>query len=116
MRLIIFCLAPVSLAVPNFHGCVAPEATSLPYCNHTLSIDERLSDLVDRLSLEEKIGLISPAEHTPTLSKGVPRHEKAGMPPGKENGNTEMVRVSNIFAIEKQASEVFGHGSRKDLP
>ena len=60
-------------SAPNFHGCIVPEAVSLPYCDHTLSIDARLADLLGRLTLDEKIGLISPAGHTPTLSEGVPR-------------------------------------------
>jgi hypothetical protein len=67
-------LSTLSLAgVPNFHGCVDPVATALPYCNASLPIDARLDDLVGRLTLEEKIGLISPAQHGPTLSKGVDR-------------------------------------------
>ena len=62
-----------AVGVPNFHGCVDPRAVVLPYCNTSLSIDERLADVVGRLTLDEKIALISPSEHTPTLSKGVPR-------------------------------------------
>lgn len=66
-------LASTQPRIPNFHGCVSPNATSLPYCNSNLSIDARLEDLVGRLTLDEKIGLISPAVRGPTLSRGVPR-------------------------------------------
>ena len=65
-------------SVPNFHGCILPNVTSLPFCSSMLSIDARLEDLVGRLTLEEKIGLISPAHHTPSFSAGVPR---LGIPP-----------------------------------
>jgi beta-glucosidase len=65
--------AAAAATVPNFHGCVSPNATGLPYCDAKLSIDARLEDLVKRLTLDEKIGLISPAHHTPSFSAGVPR-------------------------------------------
>ena len=65
--------AATSAFVPNFHGCVSVNSTGLPYCNSKLSIDSRLEDLVGRLTLEEKVGLISPAHHTPSFSAGVPR-------------------------------------------
>lgn len=51
------------------------------------------------------------------LGKTVPRHDKTGMPPEKENNNPEMVRISNIFGIEKQGSDGLSVGQRsRDLP
>jgi len=51
---------PVStLPAPNYHGCLSSTAQRLPYCNSQLPYEERVDDLVGRLSLEEKIGLIS---------------------------------------------------------
>jgi hypothetical protein len=40
---------------PFMHGCVNATATSLPYCNTSMSIEERLNDLTARLTLLEKM-------------------------------------------------------------
>jgi beta-glucosidase-like glycosyl hydrolase len=47
--------------LPNGHawGCLNI-SKSLPFCNPALSIEARLTDFISRLSLQEKIGLISP--------------------------------------------------------
>lgn len=46
--------------MPNYWGCADALAMGLPYCNSTLSHEERLADLQNRMSLEEKIAAISP--------------------------------------------------------
>lgn len=49
-----------SYSSPYGHAC-EPDgpAAKLPFCNHTHSIEDRLTDLINRLTLSEKIGLIS---------------------------------------------------------
>lgn len=45
---------------PNYRGCANKIALALPYCDESLSVDDRVNDLVSRLSLEEKVATISP--------------------------------------------------------
>jgi beta-glucosidase-like glycosyl hydrolase len=44
--------------VPNFWGCQNDVAKALPYCDMSLSIDERLEDLLSHLTLDEKVDMI----------------------------------------------------------
>ena len=46
--------------VPKYQGCVASAAVNLPYCNGTLPLSDRINDIMSRLTLIEKISLISP--------------------------------------------------------
>ena len=50
----------VGHAVPNYKGCENAVSRALPYCDTSLSVDERLSWLLGNLSLAEKIATISP--------------------------------------------------------
>jgi hypothetical protein len=64
--------------LPNYKGCVSSVAKALPYCDETKSFDERVSDLVGRLSLADKIAMISPQPvqglcSTPPFSSVAPR-------------------------------------------
>ena len=43
--------------IPNGHGCLDPQIRLLPFCNASLSVDERVADLLQRMTLAEKIGL-----------------------------------------------------------
>ena len=46
---------------PSYFACAPHSAgASLPFCNTSLSIDERVDDFIGRLSLEEKVALIGP--------------------------------------------------------
>eukprot|EP01052_Picozoa_sp_SAG31_P048668 SAG31_NODE_10291_length_1159_cov_1.276415_2_plen_108_part_01 len=46
-------------------GCLPGNVSaSLPFCDRALSTEKRLDDLVGRLSLQEKIGLMSADSHT----------------------------------------------------
>jgi hypothetical protein len=36
----------IAFAEPNYQGCQTDRARSFPYCNATLSIDERVADLI----------------------------------------------------------------------
>jgi xylan 1,4-beta-xylosidase len=69
---------------PNYWACQndAP-SRSLPFCNASLSIDDRLDDLVDRLTLAEKVHMLSPdaslgdacCTHTGNISRlGIPSY------------------------------------------
>ena len=47
-------------SAPNYHGCLSPVARALPYCNLNLTHEARAQSLISSLTLEEKVGLISP--------------------------------------------------------
>ncbi len=49
-----------SATAPNYHGCLTPLARSFPYCNLNLTHEARATSLISSLTLEEKVGLISP--------------------------------------------------------
>jgi hypothetical protein len=73
---------PAKPATPAYHGCLDAAATSLPYCDVTLSHEARLKDLLGRLNLTEKIALLSPTVkpycgvNTPPLARlGLPRYK-----------------------------------------
>lgn len=44
---------------PLYHGCLDNVSRALPYCNLSLSDEERVSDILARLSLDEKAALLS---------------------------------------------------------
>lgn len=54
------CPAPPPPGVPSWQGCTTPLAQSLPYCDPSKTVDERLDWLVGNLTLVEKIRAISP--------------------------------------------------------
>ena len=70
--LISFTLFAVSAAdpgssLPNGHvwGCLPGNVSNhLPFCNTKLSVADRLTDLLDRLTIDEMIGLICADNHT----------------------------------------------------
>jgi beta-D-xylosidase 4 len=45
---------------PQYHGCLEPNATRLRYCDSSLSAAARVEDILTRLTIDEKIGLLSP--------------------------------------------------------
>ena len=49
-----------SNALPNYHGCASALAKTFQYCDLTLTNEERVASLLNVLTLEEKVGLISP--------------------------------------------------------
>ena len=63
--------------VPTSHGCIDRAVRGLPFCDPTLSLAERVADLVSRLTLDEKIGLTGADLHRDgscdTKDPGVPR-------------------------------------------
>ena len=72
-------MAEVSSA-PLYHGCLDNISTALPYCDHTLSYEARTEDVLKRLTIDEKVGLLSPhdapnycgAHASPVPSIGLP--------------------------------------------
>jgi len=75
MMLIVAAIASLP-PLPSYWACTTSEL-ALPFCNTALSIDQRVDDLVGRLTLAEKVAMIGPngtlgnecADHT----TGVPR-------------------------------------------
>ena len=51
--------APDSPPAPQYHGCLEPKATQLPYCDASLSHAARVEDILKRLTIDEKVGLLS---------------------------------------------------------
>jgi len=67
---------------PEFHGCNVPAAAGLPFCNIKLSHAARVADMVGRLTMDEKIALLSPTQapfcacHTAAIDRvGIPRYK-----------------------------------------
>ena len=73
---------PQNPVLPHYWGCQDDISRSLPYCNGSLSIDERINDLVRRLTIKELVSTLSPKQgfgHTcETHTSGVSR---IGFPP-----------------------------------
>ncbi len=69
-----------AVATPSGQGCTSPAASRLPYCNHTLPDDVRITDLLARMTLEEKAAhLWGSGSHKDNVTfPGVPR---LGIPP-----------------------------------
>lgn len=59
-RMVAFKYECTGSLTPNFHGCLDASATALPYCDEKLSLEARSKDLLGRLSLEEKVAMITP--------------------------------------------------------
>lgn len=67
---------------PEFHGCDTPAAESLPFCDPSLPHAARVADMVERLTMDEKIALLSPTRrpycacHTAPIARvGMPRYK-----------------------------------------
>lgn len=50
----------VNLTAVNFQGCAKPGAEQFAFCDMSLSIVERVDDLLSRMNLDQKLGMISP--------------------------------------------------------
>jgi len=60
-----------------YRGCELANTTSLPFCDSSLSMDERAADLVSRMTLDEKLKQLIGGIHA-GITPGVPR---LGVPP-----------------------------------
>jgi xylan 1,4-beta-xylosidase len=72
---------PPPPSVPADHACTAPNVTGLPFCDPSLPIAARVSDLLSRLTTAEKLALSGSSPGTDmcsTLDGGAPR---LGIPP-----------------------------------
>ena len=57
--LIVHCVRATTPALPAEHACLpGGPGTHLPFCNGTLSVGDRVADLIGRLNLNEKAGLM----------------------------------------------------------
>jgi hypothetical protein len=56
--------ATVNKTAVNFQGCAAPGAEQYAFCDPALSTEARVEDLLNRFSLDQKLGMLSP---NPTL-------------------------------------------------
>ena len=52
------CVTSQSTPVPHGHACLPPN-DGFPFCNVTLSVHERVADLIARLTYEDKIGALN---------------------------------------------------------
>ena len=53
-------LLSVIMPAPQYHGCLDSVSMALPYCNTSLSHAVRAEDIISRINITEKIGLLSP--------------------------------------------------------
>ena len=83
MLLLLLLLLPLTLlgvasATPNGHACLpGHNSSSLPFCDHTLPIPQRVDDLLKRMTVEEKAHLIAVRGDTPdggVARLGIPRY------------------------------------------
>ena len=66
------CASAPAPARPNSHACnPTHNSSSLPFCNHSLPLPQRVADLISRLSTDEKAHLI--AIRGDSVDGGVPR-------------------------------------------
>jgi beta-glucosidase-like glycosyl hydrolase len=81
-RILVFTYQCSGPYIPNYQGCIDPNATSLPYCNTQLSYEARVADLISRLTLAQKIAIIAPQPELGNTCEvhaaGVP---EIGLPP-----------------------------------
>lgn len=71
-RVILFWLFSQIAATPNFQMCLEGDVgvvNKWPFCDHTLTISARITDLLGRMTLQEKIGMMG----WDARAAGVPR-------------------------------------------
>ncbi len=61
-RIFIFSANCTGTPLPSYQACGNAVARALPYCDTSLPLEQRLDDLLGRLSLDDKIAMISPQE------------------------------------------------------
>ena len=98
-------------ALPNGYawGCLNI-SSSLPFCDHTLPISQRVDDLVSRLTLNEQVGLLGPDRFTGVdwcnmMDAGVLR---LGIPSYMHLVETNTAVASACLALNKCATEFPG--------
>ncbi len=85
---------------PWGHGCLDPAQRVLPYCDPSQSVEARVSDLLGRLTLEEKVALTGSgqwsngASSCDTIDPGVPR---LSIPPKQWLVETNSMAASQCY-------------------
>eukprot|EP01079_Euglenida_sp_SAG-EU17-18_P009673 gene9673-1740_t len=82
-----FAIARVQ-AAHNYRGCITPNATALPYCNTAVPMADRVKDLVGRLTLAEKIGILGPEKGINPCDHHDAPVERLGLPEWLVETNT----------------------------
>lgn len=98
----------VSAATPNYQGCIADAAKSLPYCDTTKSHEERVADLIGRLNLTEKISLIAPAMGMNTCNEQQLPIDRIGYPAYMWLDETNTAVASVCVAQDRCATSFIG--------
>ena len=97
-------LAFAAPSPPTYFACTVPQ---LPFCNIELPLDSRVKDLVSRLTLDEKINMLSP---DPKLGSTCNTHtdgvERLGVPPWMWLDETNSGTDAACYAKDK-CSTVF---------
>jgi len=82
-RMNLYTVTCTGTPLPSYQACANAVALTLPYCNTSLSFEARLQDLLGRLSVPQKISMISPQPqlgdtcgvHTNTIPElGLPQY------------------------------------------
>ena len=56
-RMMVYNTTCTTTSLPNFYSCgPGSPGKNMPFCDHTLQKDDRIKDLLSRMSLEEKCG------------------------------------------------------------
>ena len=71
----------VNRSAVNFPSCNSPGAAQFAFCDETLSTDERTEDLLSRMTLHQKLGMLSP---NPVLGSTGQAHTWNGSSLGSE--------------------------------
>ena len=81
-RLVAYEANGANSTAPLYHGCLDSLSRSLPYCDTSLSYEARARDLLGRLSINEKVNLLSghTAPYCGATTKSVP---SVGLPAWK---------------------------------
>jgi hypothetical protein len=77
--------AQVVYTPPNY-ACQTANTTNLPFCNPKLPLEERIADLLSRLTVAEKIGLLGSANGACRGGNAIRR--RARMPPTRHGEST----------------------------
>lgn len=108
LLLFFFSAAALESKAPNYWGCQDEVAQALPYCDPSLSIDNRLQDLLGRLTLEEKVAALSPNPHKDTCMVHTSNVSRVGLPDYMWLIETNTAVASACIAPNKCATEFAG--------
>jgi len=93
---------------PNYWGCQDAIAKSFPYCNASLTVEERIQNLISLLTLEEKIQAIAPNLDYDTCSTHTKGAARVGFPGYMWLVETNTAVASACISENKCATEFSG--------